>query len=94
MLSTQSSIPQSLPFTAQRLNIARIDRWTVTHRLQELQINSWCFEDGSCWVDIPDSTTALLLRSVMHHCLAPRQELTQWLERCWQVWTWNTGPQD
>ncbi len=88
-------LPSRPPESAHRLTIDRTDRWTIAHRLQELQIACWCLEDGSCWVDIPNSTTALLLRSVIHQILAPRQELINWLEQCWGMQLWkNTGRQD
>lgn len=82
------------PTFAHRLTIDRTDRWTIAHRLQELQIACWCLEDGSCWVDIPNSTTALLLRSVIHQVLAPRKDLVAWLEQCWMTQSWSIGPQD
>lgn len=71
-----------LPATAYQLDIDRIDRWCVYHRLQELNLSCWCLPDGSLWVDVLSCTAVLLVRSVVQQMLAPRVELIDWLERC------------
>jgi hypothetical protein len=65
------------------VSVQRIDRWRIYHRLQELTIPCWCLEDGSLRVEVQTSTNALLLRSVVQQFVAPRQEMVNWLERCW-----------
>jgi hypothetical protein len=75
------SRPDSL--VSQVAEISRSDRWFVSRRLQELTINCWCPEDGSLWVEIDNSTHAVLLRSAVYQLMASRQELIDWLERCW-----------
>jgi DNA-directed RNA polymerase len=65
------------------ISVPRTDRWRIYHRLQELMIPCWCPEDGSLWVEVPDGMVALLLRSVVQQFMSPRQEIVQWLERCW-----------
>jgi hypothetical protein len=68
-----------------KVDVSRIDRWCVYHRLQELTIPCWCLEDGSLSVEVKDSSAALLVRSVVHQFVASRQELLKWLENCWQI---------
>ena len=65
--------------------ISRYDRWLVHHRLQELMIPCWCPEDGSLWVEIEHSLQAILLRSTVYQAIASRQELIDWLQRCWET---------
>ena len=65
------------------LQVSRIDRWQVSYRLQELNIASWCLEDGSLQVEVKHAIAALLVRSVVRQ-LASRSESVDWLERCWQ----------
>jgi hypothetical protein len=67
------------------ISVPRIDRWQIYARLQELRIPCWCLQDGSLRVEVNNSMTALLLRSVVQPFVASRQELLDWLERCWQV---------
>lgn len=66
-------------------NISRINRWKIYYRLQELQIHSWCFEDGTLWVEIDDSIKAILLHSTMTQFTSNRSELIAWLEKCWST---------
>jgi hypothetical protein len=68
-----------------KVDVSRIDRWRIYHRLQELTIPCWCLEDGSLSVEVKDSIAALLVRSVVHQFVASRQELLKWLENCWQI---------
>jgi hypothetical protein len=69
----------------QVVNVARGDRWQIYHRLQELMIPCWCPADGSLRVEVNSSIAAVLLRSTIQQFVAPRQELVDWLERCWQT---------
>lgn len=69
----------------QVVNVSRTLRWQVYHRLQELMIPCWCPADGSLWVEVNDSVAAVLVRSTVQQFVAPRQELVDWLERCWQT---------
>lgn len=59
------------------------DRWQIHHRLQELMIPSWCPADGSLVVEIDSAIAAILVRSTVQQFVATRQELLNWLERCW-----------
>lgn len=67
------------------VSVPRVDRWRIYHRLQELTIPCWCLEDGSLQVDVQHGIGALLLRSVVQQFLASRQEIVNWLERCWEA---------
>lgn len=78
---------QSLPgsLVGHILAIPRGDRWRVYHRLQELLIPCWCSLDGYVWVEVNDPVVAAQVRSVVQQFFAPRQELVDWLEQCWQI---------
>lgn len=67
------------------IQIPRCDRWRIYHRLQELMIPCSCLPDGSLRVRVNDYLTAVLVRSTVQQFLASRQELIDWLERCWQI---------
>jgi hypothetical protein len=67
----------------QVLQIPLSDRWRIYHRLQELKINSYCPPDGSLRVQVNNLLEAILIRSIVMQFLASRQELLEWLERCW-----------
>lgn len=69
----------------QIVNVSRILRWQIYYRLQELRIPCWCPVDGSLRVEVNDSVSAMLVRSTVQQFVAPRQELVEWLERCWQI---------
>ncbi|MBD2254081.1 Asr1405/Asl0597 family protein [Nostoc parmelioides] len=71
------------PCSSQVLQIPLCDRWQIYHRLQELMIPCSCHTDGSLRVQINSWLTAILVRSTVMQFLAPRQELIDWLERCW-----------
>lgn len=67
----------------QVLQIPLSDRWRIYHRLQELKINSSCPPDGSLRVQVNNLLEGILIRSTVMQFLASRQELLEWLERCW-----------
>jgi hypothetical protein len=85
MYSTSYQNPSSISAVAVTVDVSRIDRWPIYHRLQELTIPCWCLEDGSLMVEVNDSIAAVLVRSVVHQFVASRQELLKWLENCWQI---------
>ncbi|OKH27802.1 Asr1405/Asl0597 family protein [Chroogloeocystis siderophila] len=70
-------------FKAQIVEIPVSDRWRIHHRLQELMIPAWCPADGSLVVEVDSAITAILVRSTVQQFVATRQELLNWLERCW-----------
>jgi hypothetical protein len=68
----------------QVVQIPLSERWQVYQRLQDLKIPCSCFSDGSLRVQVNSCITALLLRSTLMQIQKPRQELIEWLERCWK----------
>ncbi len=58
-------------------------RWQIYYRLQELMIPCFCLSDGSLRVQVNNSLTLILIHSILKQFLASRQELINWLERCW-----------
>ena len=72
-------------FSSKVAKIHRSDRWSIFRRLQELNIPCWCPEDGTLWVEIDHCIHAVLLRSTIQQFVSNREELTDWLERCWST---------
>ncbi|AFY89981.1 Asr1405/Asl0597 family protein [Chroococcidiopsis thermalis] len=75
--------PTSSDPNVQVVEIPVSDRWRIYHRLQELSIPCCCPADGSLVVEVNSAIAAFLVRSTVQHFLATRQELLDWLERCW-----------
>jgi hypothetical protein len=69
----------------QVIAVPKGDRWRIHHRLQELKIPSRCTADGSLRVEIDHAIELLLVYSIHRQFTATRQELVNWLERCWQM---------
>lgn len=67
------------------INIPVGDRWQIYHRLQELHIRCWCPIDGSLRVEVSTDLDAILVRSAVMQFTASRQELIEWLGKCWQL---------
>ncbi len=61
------------------------DRWQVYHRLQELMIPCVCDSDGFLRVQVDNFLTVILVHSIVKQFSFSRQELIDWLERCWQM---------
>lgn len=70
--------------THQLIKISRSERWSVHHRLTELEIPSVCLSDGSLSVEISHPLSLIQLRSVLQQVSASRHTLLKWLEQCWQ----------
>lgn len=68
----------------QLIKIARCDRWQAHQRLEELGIFSSCLADGSFQVEVYSPLTVVQLQSVLCQLTAPRQQLIDRLEQCWQ----------
>ncbi|BAY10395.1 Asr1405/Asl0597 family protein [Calothrix sp. NIES-2098] len=76
--------PSSSNFLGDRvLQIPLSDRWRIYYRLQELMIPCSCPADGSLRVQVNSLQAEMLVRSTVMQFLASRQELVDWLERCW-----------
>ncbi|WP_375468101.1 Asr1405/Asl0597 family protein [uncultured Nostoc sp.] len=83
MRELNTSPLSSEPLGDQVLQIPLSDRWRIHHRLQELKIKSYCPPDGSLRVQVNNLLEVILIRSTVMQFLASRQELLEWLERCW-----------
>lgn len=76
--------PSSPPtLLGQILTIPRSDRWRIYQRLQELTVPCCCPPDGSLRADINHAIDLILVRSTVQQFTATRQELVDWLDRCW-----------
>jgi len=73
----------SYPVTIQLSSVARSDRWRISYRLQELMIASNCAPEGSLQIEVNTALAAILVHSVFRQYVMSRQELVDWLERCW-----------
>jgi hypothetical protein len=67
------------------VQVSWLDRWQVYKRLQELEIPCWCGVDQPLRVKINTAKQAAQLASVLRQFSAPKSELAQWLECCWQI---------
>jgi hypothetical protein len=81
----ESSNSNAIALQGQPLAIPRMDRWLIYHRLKELMIPCACPEDGSLRVDVDNAIDVVLVRSTVQQFIAPRHELLNWLERCWNT---------
>lgn len=61
-----------------------VDRWQIYQRLQELEIPCWCAIGQPLRAQVNGAKEVAQLASVLKQFNAPRQELVQWLEQCWQ----------
>ena len=85
MVKTMFQSSSSNALIGQVVKIPRSDRWRIYHRLQELMIPCWCPDDGSLRVEANSGIAAILIRSTVQQFVASRQELVDWLERCWDT---------
>ncbi|HAC62990.1 MAG TPA: hypothetical protein DCF68_05495, partial [Cyanothece sp. UBA12306] len=69
--------------SSQTVSVPWGDRWTVYHRLQELEIPCHCCTNEPLRVELSTPIAVIQLQSVVKQCLASREELLQWLEYCW-----------
>ena len=67
------------------VDVPRADRWSINHRLQELNIDCDCPSDGTLRVEVNHATALLLVNSVVRRFLCSRQTDIDWLERCWST---------
>lgn len=65
--------------------VQRCDRWSVYHRLQDLDIPCVCPADGTLRVEVNHATALVLARSAIRQFITSRQDDVAWLERCWQT---------
>lgn len=65
------------------VEVSWADRWYVYQRLQQLAIPCFCAIDQPLQVQITSTLSAIQLWSVSRQLNTSRQELAEWLERCW-----------
>jgi hypothetical protein len=70
--------------TSLSIRVSRSERWQICNRLNELGISSSCRQDGGLDVDIYSPTALLQLYSILRLLMAPRQQLINQLEQCWE----------
>ncbi|HIK46139.1 MAG TPA: hypothetical protein IGR64_14830 [Leptolyngbyaceae cyanobacterium M65_K2018_010] len=80
------------PPGGQAITVRRGDRWTICHRLQELNIPAACPADGTLRVEVNHALALLLVCSTLRQFALSRPEQVDWLERCWRVPA--SGPRD
>ena len=65
--------------------IERSARWQVYHRLQALEIECYCKTNQTLRVNLDNPLVGIQLWSVVKQVTGARQELIDWLDRCWQI---------
>ena len=71
--------------TDQVVAVPLCDRWRIHHRLQELMIPCSCPADGSLRVEVNHGIALILVWSTLQQFTASRQDLIDWLDRCWHT---------
>lgn len=71
------------PDWGQLVSVHRCDRWSIYHRLQDLNIPCACPADGTLRVEVNHAVALLLVHSIVRQFITPRKETVDWLERCW-----------
>lgn len=66
------------------VEIKNTARWSIYHRLQELEIPCKCSTDRPLQVELNYPNAIAQLCSVVKQSTASRSELIQWLNRCWK----------
>lgn len=69
----------------QIISVNWLDRWQVYNRLKALEIECLCQTNQPLEV-YPDNPQAIIqIWSVVKQLTAPRQELIDWLNQCWEI---------
>ena len=66
------------------ISVKLTHKWDVYHRLKALEIDCQCKTNQPLLIELNTPQTAIQVWSVVKHLTAPRQELIDWLNRCWQ----------
>ncbi len=80
-----NNAPRATPRSFAVSSIQRCDRWSIHHRLQELNIACACPADGTLRVEVNHVVELILARSTVRQFTTSRQEQLDWLDRCWHV---------
>ena len=77
----------SLPFQPiiHPVSIKGTERWSIYHRLQELEIPCRCSTDRPLEVEIAYANAIAQLCCVVKRTTASRNELVNWLDDCWKI---------
>ncbi|WP_254566630.1 Asr1405/Asl0597 family protein [Oscillatoria sp. HE19RPO] len=70
---------------ARLVEVNGTERWSVFHRLRELEIPCWCEPNQPLRVYLSQTIATVQFWSVSRQMNASRQELVRWLEQCWQM---------
>lgn len=79
-----SSPSQPIIYT---IGIKNTGRWSIYHRLQELEIPCRCATNRPMEVELNCPYAIAQLCFVVKQLTAPRSELIDWLDRCWKIKT-------
>ncbi len=61
------------------------DRWSVYHRLQELEIPCICNTNEPIQISLSHPLAAIQVWSVVKQATASRSVLLTWLQQCWNL---------
>ena len=63
--------------------LKNMERWSIYHRLQELEIPCRCSTNRPLQVELDHPGAIVQLCYVVKQFTAPRSELINWLNNCW-----------
>lgn len=69
------------------VSIKNTERWSIYHRLQELEIPCKCSTNQPLQVELHNPSAIAQLCYVVKQLTAPRSELVGWLNQCWKIET-------
>ena len=67
------------------VGIENTERWSIYHRLQELEISCRCSTDRPLEVELDRPIAIAQLSCVVKRVTASRSELIDWLDDCWKI---------
>ena len=78
------SCPPSQPLV-HPVDIKNTERWSIYHRLQELEIPCRCSTNKPLEVELDCPIAIAQLSCVVKRMTASRSELIDWLDDCWKI---------
>ena len=76
--------PASQPIV-HSVGIKNTERWSIYHRLQELEIPCRCSTNRPLEVELAHPYAIAQLCCVVKRTTASRSELVDWLDDCWRI---------
>ncbi len=67
------------------VGINNTERWSIYHRLQQLEIPCSCSTNQPLEVELDNPSAIAQLYSVVKQSTASRSELIDWLDDCWRL---------